>query len=1035
MQLQEALAEVKAHLGKVVYKGDFLPLLRKYRQDQDTPRLTAGLREIAAPLLPNHGLIHSLATLLPSALQQAFLHQLKTIPKPPEDEQSSAACSARQAKRQRLSQASEQPRAHLTSAAATQFRGNVKRVKDAESFQRQKERRQKKAAFLLDGTTTGPVVGVAKGGSWGQAAQQHAVRMQSGQIVQLPVQPNRSQVLLMQSITAALLQKRHALLESPTGTGKTLALLCATLAWQQQQAHLAPQQPDAPAPRVFWAARTHAQIDHAVHEVRRTSYRPMMTILASRERFCLHPDIATAPNKTEACEGATMVGHMDCSYLENAEASWYPQGPEHLPAYKPGGRLETFDIEELVAEGRAGHVCPYHASRDVLNEGAALVFVTYSQLLDPPVRSANGLDDLLQGAVLVFDEAHNIAAECRAAATLQMSTDDLQALALDLGGMQGSLNKMAPASRQWRQAADWARELAHLVDTMQTWLARQLSSTSLPFQKEQGMSNSRAAIEVWEGTGPDAYTAVVHHLNLSIHRVETLQASAGRLKAMRRGLIEGGFESTAVKSGAINQLEALLSKLLFVLQTRGLGYRCILTRHSTAGKARRGPPGALPHAKGPDSKGKSQGVPIEGSFSFLCLHAAVALTPLLPKAHSLLLTSGTLSPVAPLVAELGLGTKPKRQVSSNASPKNREVADPAKGLGLAPEPWDHMTEAADASSSKICQADVSDELKGKSEQLIRRHPVQSGSLTGTDAQVDEQAVDLEPSSMDPQSELHSSTAQNAGNGVQPAPVRSQYASLHQGVELVSAPHHHTLPTRLLPLSISMAPGADGRLVKLDSAYERRQDAGYLDALGNAMLATCRAIPNGVLCFFPSWGLLNAARDQWLVTGLWQELSACKEVITEPTNVSGEVFDEAIKSYRQAAAKGQGAVLLAVMRGRSSEGVDFLDDCARAVVVVGIPYPPLYETSVRLKRVFNHDHEALLGSGDDWYAAEAFRAVNQAIGRLIRHQKDYGCVLLLDHRYNVLKFRQLTPAWLQPLLRSTAMADAPALLQNFFAGRC
>lgn len=31
------------------------------------------------------------------------------------------------------------------------------------------------------------------------------------------------------------------------------------------------------------------------------------------------------------------------------------QGPEHLPAYKPGGRLETFDIEELVAEGKAGY--------------------------------------------------------------------------------------------------------------------------------------------------------------------------------------------------------------------------------------------------------------------------------------------------------------------------------------------------------------------------------------------------------------------------------------------------------------------------------------------------------------------------------------------------------------------------------------------------------------------------------------------------------------------------------------------------------
>ena len=55
----------------------------------------------------------------------------------------------------------------------------------------------------------------------------------------------------------------------------------------------------------------------------------------------------------------------------------------------------------------------------------------------------------------------------------------------------------------------------------------------------------------------------------------------------------------------------------------------------------------------------------------------------------------------------------------------------------------------------------------------------------------------------------------------------------------------------------------------------------------------------------------------------------------------------------------------------------------------------------------------------------------AAGRLIRHQKDYGAVILLDHRYNVLKFRHMTPAWLQPLLKSAAMADAPGLLHTFF----
>ena len=97
----------------------------------------------------------------------------------------------------RTNATSEAPQAkiqHNSSAAvetASQFRGNLKRIKDAETFQRQKERRQKKAAFLLDGTTTGPVVGVAKGGSWGQEPQQHPVRLQGGQSVQLPVRPNR----------------------------------------------------------------------------------------------------------------------------------------------------------------------------------------------------------------------------------------------------------------------------------------------------------------------------------------------------------------------------------------------------------------------------------------------------------------------------------------------------------------------------------------------------------------------------------------------------------------------------------------------------------------------------------------------------------------------------------------------------------------------------------------------------------------------------------------------------------------------------
>jgi hypothetical protein len=38
------------------------------------------------------------------------------------------------------------------------------------------------------------------------------------------------------------------------------------------------------------------------------------------------------------------------------------------------------------------------------------------------------------------------------------------------------------------------------------------------------------------------------------------------------------------------------------------------------------------------------------------------------------------------------------------------------------------------------------------------------------------------------------------------------------------------------------------------------------------------------------------------------------------------------------------------------------------------------------------------TGEDWYNQQASRAVNQAVGRVIRHRHDYGAIIFCDERF-------------------------------------
>jgi regulator of telomere elongation helicase 1 len=46
---------------------------------------------------------------------------------------------------------------------------------------------------------------------------------------------------------------------------------------------------------------------------------------------------------------------------------------------------------------------------------------------------------------------------------------------------------------------------------------------------------------------------------------------------------------------------------------------------------------------------------------------------------------------------------------------------------------------------------------------------------------------------------------------------------------------------------------------------------------------------------------------------------------------------------------KGSILMGVCRGRLSEGLDFSDDAARMVIIIGIPFPQMYDSRVILKK--------------------------------------------------------------------------------------
>lgn len=261
------------------------------------------------------------------------------------------------------------------------------------------------------------------------------------------------------------------------------------------------------------------------------------------------------------------------------------------------------------------------------------------------------------------------------------------------------------------------------------------------------------------------------------------------------------------------------------------------------------------------------------------------------------------------------------------------------------------------------------------------------------------------------------------------------------------------------------------------SFQKRSDPEMITQLGLAILNTCSIVPDGVVVFFPSYGYLDEVVGVWQKSqgqnagapSIWSRLESRKALFRETRggssdDVLGEytkaILGDAAASGKPPASTSKGALLLSVVGGKMSEGINFSDRLGRCVMVVGLPYPNIaspdwkakieYIETTTFARLTSGTEDSLSPkiseaeararakqASRDFYENACMRAVNQSIGRAIRHRGDFAAIVLVDRRFGTDRIRGKLPGWIQGGLRESSqekgLGGLMGALGSFFRG--
>lgn len=193
---------------------------------------------------------------------------------------------------------------------------------------------------------------------------------------------------------------------------------------------------------------------------------------------------------------------------------------------------------------------------------------------------------------------------------------------------------------------------------------------------------------------------------------------------------------------------------------------------------------------------------------------------------------------------------------------------------------------------------------------------------------------------------------------------------------------------------------------------------YLESIIELVQANINS--GGILLFTPSYDFQNSLELPPIIenTRCFQETQDAKE------------SQKLLSNYINLIKKGDSALFAGVLGGKLSEGMDLPQELVRMVIIIGIPYPPPNDPVIKLKRNY-YDQNIRKGLGTEWYNAQAFRKVSQALGRGWRTSDDYSIGILLDNRFSFKSSIEQLPLWIKnSIYQAKAWDDGKEAITTF-----